>query len=87
MERPHEREPPGQTLHPHPAVAGDFRAFLCTAPGYGTVGVRGGKPFLEVAAGTLPVNDWDTRSRPRRFGLAGISSRCPECPTKPCDEA
>jgi len=55
MERPHERESPDQTLHLHPAVSGDFRAFLCTATGYETVGVREGKPFLEVAAGTIPV--------------------------------
>jgi len=44
-----------QALHLYPAVDGDFRAFLCTATGYGTVGVRDGKPFLEVAAGTIPV--------------------------------
>ena len=44
-----------RTLHLAPPTAGDFRAFLCTATGYGTVGVRGGQPFWEVKAGTLPI--------------------------------
>ena len=44
-----------QTLHVAPPVEGPFRAFLCTATGYGTVGVRNGKPFLEVASGRIPV--------------------------------
>jgi uncharacterized protein (DUF608 family) len=44
-----------QTLHLAPRVRGDFRAFLCTATGYGTVGVRKGKPFIDVVAGTIPV--------------------------------
>lgn len=45
-----------KTLHLKPAVKGDFRAFLCTATGYGTVGVRKGKPFIEVVAGNIPVD-------------------------------
>lgn len=44
-----------QVLYLSPRVAGDFRCFLATATGYGTVGVRRGKPFLEVRAGTIPV--------------------------------
>jgi hypothetical protein len=44
-----------QTLHLRPAIKGDFRAFLCTATGYGTVGIRKGKPFIEVVSGTIPV--------------------------------
>jgi hypothetical protein len=48
-----------QVLHLHPVVDGDFRAFLCTATGHGTVGVRKGKAFLEVAAGTIPVKTID----------------------------
>lgn len=42
-------------LHLQPSIKGDFRAFLCTATGYGTVGVRRGRPFLEVVSGTIPV--------------------------------
>ncbi len=38
-----------------PPRAGDFRAFLATAGGFGTVGVRDGEPFLEVRAGRIPV--------------------------------
>jgi len=34
---------------------GDFRCFLATATGYGTVGVKGGEPFLDVKAGAIEV--------------------------------
>ena len=44
-----------KTLRLSPAVKGDFRCFLATATGYGVVGVRKGKPFLEVKSGTIPV--------------------------------
>jgi uncharacterized protein (DUF608 family) len=44
-----------QTLYLRPAIKGDFRAFLCTATGYGTVGVRRGQPFIEVVAGSIPI--------------------------------
>jgi uncharacterized protein (DUF608 family) len=44
-----------RTLHVHPMRPGDFRSFLSTATGYGTVGVRGGKPFVEVKSGTIDV--------------------------------
>ncbi len=44
-----------QVLHVCPPIPGDFRAFLCTATGYGTVGLRDGKPFLEVAEGVIHV--------------------------------
>ena len=52
-----------KTLHLDPSVKGDFRAFLCTARGYGTVGLRRGKPFLEVRSGKIEV---------RRCVLRGI---------------
>ena len=44
-----------QVLHLDPRVKGDFRCFLATATGYGTVGVKNGKAFVEVASGTIPV--------------------------------
>lgn len=44
-----------KTLYLRPAIRGDFRAFLSTATGFGTVGVRQGKPFLEVVVGTIEV--------------------------------
>jgi len=42
-----------KVLYLKPSVRGDFRAFLSTATGYGTVGVRDGQPFLDVKAGTI----------------------------------
>lgn len=42
-----------KTLHLEPKVKGDFRSFISTATGYGTVGVKRGKPFLEVKAGHI----------------------------------
>jgi uncharacterized protein (DUF608 family) len=42
-----------------PRIAGDFRSFLATATGYGTVGVRRGKPFVEVRSGTIAVDRID----------------------------
>ncbi|MCX7668835.1 MAG: non-lysosomal glucosylceramidase [Anaerolineae bacterium] len=43
-----------KTLYIRPSLPGDFRAFFCTATGYGTVGVRAGRPFVEVKRGTIP---------------------------------
>jgi uncharacterized protein (DUF608 family) len=43
-----------KTLYVKPVISGDFRSFLSTATGFGVVGVRDGKPFLEVASGTIP---------------------------------
>ena len=48
-----------QVLHLAPVVKGDFRAFLATATGYGTVGVRKGKPFIEVKSGKIDVASID----------------------------
>jgi len=45
-----------KTLFIKPSLHGDFRSFLCTATGYGTVGVRGGEPFVEVVSGTIPYD-------------------------------
>ena len=44
-----------KTLYLQPAVKGDFKAFLSTATGFGTVGVRNGKPFLKVVSGRIEV--------------------------------
>jgi uncharacterized protein (DUF608 family) len=44
-----------KVLHLEPRVGGEFRSFLATATGYGTVGVRGGKPFLDVRGGRIDV--------------------------------
>ena len=46
-----------KTLYVNPAIKGDFRCFLSTATGYGTVGVRKGKAFYEPKAGTLEIRE------------------------------
>jgi len=46
-------------LYLTPAIKGDFRSFLSTATGFGTVGVKSGKPFLEVVAGQIPYRRID----------------------------
>jgi hypothetical protein len=46
-----------KVLHLRPALSGDFRCFLSTATGYGTVGVTDGKPFIEVASGTIEAKE------------------------------
>lgn len=42
-----------KTLYLTPAIKGDFRCFLSTATGYGTVGVKNGQPFLSVVSGEI----------------------------------
>ena len=44
-----------EVLYLRPSIKGDFRSFLCTAAGYGTVGVKNGKPFIEVKHGKIPI--------------------------------
>lgn len=44
-----------KVLHLSPRVKGDFRCFLSTATGYGTVGVRKGEPFFESRQGNVEI--------------------------------
>ncbi len=44
-----------KTLYIDSRVGNNFRNFLSTATGYGTVGLKAGKPFLEVKAGKIDV--------------------------------
>lgn len=46
-----------KTLYFEPRIAGDFRCFLSTAAGYGTVGVKAGQPFYEPKSGTLEIHE------------------------------
>ncbi len=48
-----------KALYLKPSIKGDFRSFFCTATGYGTVGVKKGKPFLKVRHGTIAVERID----------------------------
>ncbi|MBI4027506.1 MAG: hypothetical protein HY360_21145 [Verrucomicrobia bacterium] len=60
-----------KTLHLQPSVKGDFRAFLATATGFGVIGVKKGKPFLEVKSGMI-------EARKIRYQHAGIAGRNPD---------
>jgi uncharacterized protein (DUF608 family) len=42
-------------LYLSPRVKGDFRCFLATAGGYGVVGIKQGRPFVEVKAGRMEI--------------------------------
>jgi 1,4-alpha-glucan branching enzyme len=44
-----------KALYLRPRIQGDFRSFLATATGYGTVGVKDGKPFYEIRDGDLEI--------------------------------
>jgi uncharacterized protein (DUF608 family) len=43
-----------KVLYLKPAMSGDWRSFLSTETGYGTVGVRDGEPFVDVVFGNIP---------------------------------
>ena len=44
-----------KTLYINPSLKGDFRSFLSTAAGYGTVGLKDDKPFIEVKQGDIDI--------------------------------
>ncbi len=44
-----------KTLYIQPRIEGDFRSFLSTATGYGTVRVKNGEPFVEVKSGEIEI--------------------------------
>jgi hypothetical protein len=46
-----------RVLYLQPTIKGDFRCFLSTASGYGTVGVKRGKPFYEPRSGSLEIRE------------------------------
>ena len=46
-----------KTLYIDSKVGKDFRTFLSTASGYATVGLKKGKPFVEVKNGNIEVNE------------------------------
>lgn len=48
-----------KVLYLKPTIKGDFRVFLATATGYGTAGVRDGRPFLDVKGGTIDAQRID----------------------------
>jgi len=46
-----------KVLYLQPGIKGDFRSFLSTATGYGIVGVKRGKPFVDVKSGNIEVKE------------------------------
>ena len=46
-----------KVLYLEPKVKGDFKSFICTESGFGTVGVKDGKPFFEIASGQVDINE------------------------------
>ena len=47
-----------KVLYLNPRIKGDFRCFLSTATGYGTVGVKGGKPFFTAYSGNVEIKEF-----------------------------
>ncbi len=50
-------------LYLEPRIKGDFRSFFATATGYGTVGVKDGKPFFTAAAGQVDIKAFRYRAQ------------------------
>ena len=46
-----------KTLYIDSKIGKNFRSFLSTASGYATVGLKNGKPFIEVKNGNIEVNE------------------------------
>ncbi|RPI22195.1 MAG: hypothetical protein EHM61_22860 [Acidobacteria bacterium] len=44
-----------RTLYIDSRIGNDFRAFLATASGFGTVGLKAGRPFVQMKSGRLDV--------------------------------
>jgi uncharacterized protein (DUF608 family) len=44
-----------KTLYINSRIGSDFTSFLSTATGFGNVGLKGGKPFVDIKYGTLDI--------------------------------
>jgi len=42
-------------------IGNNFRSFLSTEKGYGTVGLKNGEPFIEVRNGEIPINRFEVK--------------------------
>jgi hypothetical protein len=45
-----------KTLYLDSQIGDSFRCFLSTATGFGTVGLRNGKPFVEIKMGRIDID-------------------------------
>ena len=52
-------------LYLKPAVKGDFGTFISTATGFGTIGVKDGKPFCDVVSGKIPYEKIEYTAKPK----------------------
>ncbi len=46
-----------KTLYIEPVIKGDFRSFISTETGFGTAGIKDGKPFIEVKSGHIDIDE------------------------------
>lgn len=46
-----------KTMHIESKAGKNFRSFLSTASGYASVGLKNGKPFIEVKNGEIEVKE------------------------------
>lgn len=46
-----------KTLYIEPRIKGDFTSFLSTNFGFASVGLKGGKPFVDVKEGNIPIEN------------------------------
>ena len=46
-----------KTLYVEPRIKGDFTSFLSTNFGFAKVGLKGGKPFVDVVEGDIPIDN------------------------------
>jgi len=51
-----------KTMTLAPVVGGDCSFFFSTDSGWGTVGIKNGIPFCEVAAGTIQIDHWNYKT-------------------------
>ena len=52
-----------KTLYIDSRVGNNFKSFLSTATGFGSVGLKNGKPFLDVKSGKIDVNNVDVSGK------------------------
>ena len=55
-----------KTLYFAPTLKGDFKSFISTATGFGTAGIRKGKPFLKVIEGKMEVKKMISELNPEK---------------------
>lgn len=52
-----------KTLYINSKIGSDFRTFLSTATGYATVGLKAGKPFVEIRSGEIDIRRIDVSGK------------------------